>query len=205
MIIWHRNWCGLKTYPEFRKSKSPMSASLPEPGTVPGRVPVPPDPFQTQLLSNLQEIITLLTLLRVPAPPRKIALALPIITRNGKIMANYQLANDVIADIMITTVNANGVLVPAPVGDVFTVVSSDPTKMAAVIGKMPSGPFVGVPSLHINALMKGPFTGLMATITDSSGLAADPALIDIVEDLTPKTITLDFVDAVLTPQPVPAV
>lgn len=118
-------------------------------------------------------------------------------------MSTYKLPNDKIADIMITTINDQGVLVPAPEGDIDSVVSSDPASLGAVIGTMPSGPFAGKPSLRINALRKGPVAALTATITDSAGLLMDVVDIEIVENLTPKAIALDFVDAVLTPQPVP--
>jgi hypothetical protein len=132
-----------------------------------------------------------------------IKLALPIITRNGKIMSNYELVNDAVVDIMITTIDAAGNLVPPPPSDVFTVVSSDMASLNAIIGTMPSGPFAGKTSLRINALVALK-PGLTATISDSAGLTTDVLTIDIVADPTPKAITLDLVDAVLTPQAVPA-
>jgi hypothetical protein len=132
-----------------------------------------------------------------------IKLALPIITRNGKTMSNYELVNDAVVDIMITTIDAAGNLVPAPAGDTFTVVSSDTASLNAVIGTMPSGAFAGKTSLRINALVQLK-AGMTVTVSDSAGLSTDVQTIDIVADATAKAITLDLVDAVLTPQAVPA-
>jgi hypothetical protein len=120
-------------------------------------------------------------------------------------MANYQLANDMIDDIMITVVDAAGAIVPAPVGDVFTVVSSDPLSMNAIIATMPpGGPNAGATSLRINA-MKKLFTGVTATVSDADGLMTFVLTVDGVADLTPKSIMLDVVDAIHTSQPVPAI
>jgi hypothetical protein len=161
--------------------------------------------FGTALLAALDKIA--LNILTKPHQANtKIALALPILTlKDGTVMANYQLKNDVVADILITSINDAKVLVATPAGDIDSVVSSDPGKLNAVIGTMPApSPFIGMASLRINAVMKGPFTGLTVTITDSAGLKSDVAGIDIVEDTTPTAISLDFSSVVLTPQPVPA-
>ncbi len=70
---------------------------------------------------------------------------------------------------------------------------------------MPSGAFVGSPSLHLAPVMKGPFVGtLTATLTDSAGLRQDIIGVDIVEDTTPTALSVDFGNVVLTPQAVPA-
>ncbi len=118
-------------------------------------------------------------------------------------MANYELANDSIDDIMITVVDAAGTIVPAPTGDAFSVVSSDPASVNAVIATMPSGPNTGTPSLRINA-MKQLASAITATVSDNDGLQSFVLTIDVVADLTPKAINLDVVDAIHTPQPVPA-
>lgn len=120
-------------------------------------------------------------------------------------MANFQLKNDTAADILITAINDVGTIVPAPAGDVDSVVSSDSTKLDATIGVMPSGAFAGKPSLHLVPLMKGPFVGtLTAALNDSAGLRQDIIGVDIVEDLTATALSVDFTNVVLTPQAVPA-
>ena len=119
-------------------------------------------------------------------------------------MANYELANDSIDDIMITVNDAAGTVVPAPAGDVFTAVSGDPTMLTAVIGTMPSGPNAGAPSLRINAV-KQLFSNITVTVSDADGLQSFDLVVDGVADVTPKAITLDVANAVHTPQPVPAV
>lgn len=139
--------------------------------------------------------------------PTRLALALPIITKkDGTVMANFQLKNDFVADILITTINDAGAIVPAPAGDIDSVISSDPTKLAATIGVMPvPSPFAGSPSLHLVPVMKGPFVGtLTATLTDSAGLRQDVVGVDIVEDLTATALSVDVTNVVMTPQAVPA-
>ncbi len=119
-------------------------------------------------------------------------------------MANYELANDMIDDIMITVVDGAGNIVPAPAGDVFTVASSDAVTMAATIATMPSGPNVGKPSLHINALKQLSTAPITLTVSDADGLQTVVLVVDVVADLTPKAINLDVVDAIHTTQAVPA-
>lgn len=119
-------------------------------------------------------------------------------------MANYELANDSIDDIMITVMTAGGALVPAPTGDVFTAVSSDTVTLNAIISTMPSGPNVGKASLRMNALKKLSTAPITVTVSDADGLQSSVLIVDVVEDLTPKTIALDIVDATHTPQAVPA-
>jgi len=118
-------------------------------------------------------------------------------------MANYELANDSVDDLMITVVNNLGVIVPAPAGDVFTVVSGDAAMVNAIIATMPSGPHVGTPSLRMNALKQLSTAPVTVTVSDSSGLQNATLIVDVVADLTPKSITLDVVDAIHTPQAVP--
>ena len=155
--------------------------------------------FGLALLTVLNRIADSLT---KPKPAIKIALGLPTFTRNGTIM-NFEVTNDAAAAIAIHTVDAPGDVVPAPSGDVFSAVSSDPTKMTAAIGTMPSGPMVGKVALILTPLVKlAP--GLIVTVTDTAALTMATLTVDIVADLTPKAISLDTVDAVFTPQAVPA-
>jgi hypothetical protein len=155
--------------------------------------------FGLALLLVLNRIADNLT---KPNPATKIALGLPALTRNGTIM-NFELTNDAVAAIAIHTVDGPGDVVPAPSGDVFSAVSSDPAKMTAAIGTMPSGLMAGKVALILTPLVKlAP--GLTATVTDTAALTMDVLTVDIVGDLTPKAISLDTVDAVFTPQAVPA-
>jgi hypothetical protein len=167
------------------------------------------DEILVALITSLQSIATSLANIAkiVPSlatsnPATRIALALPIITRNGKVM-NFQLANDTVADILITDTNDSGAIVAAVPGDVYSVVSGDPSSLGAVIGKMPSGPFMGAPSLRVNALVKLK-PGITATVSDADGLKSFIETIDIVESVTPTAISLDLTNVVLTPQAVPA-
>jgi hypothetical protein len=155
--------------------------------------------FAAAFLAKLDNITNLLQ----PNKPVRIALDLPIITRNGKLMSNFELADDTIAAIAIHVVDAAGDVVPAPTGDVFSAVSSDPTKMTAMIGTMPSGPMVGAVALILTPLVKLA-AALTATVTDTAALTSEVLTVDVVSDLTPKAISLDTVDAVLTSQAVPA-
>jgi hypothetical protein len=158
--------------------------------------------FAAAFLARLDKIISLLAP-RTGAPVR-IALALPIRTRNGKIMANYELANDSVDDIMITVMDSSGNLVAPPPGDVFTALSSDPLTVNAMIATMPSGPNIGKTSLRINALKKLSTAPVTVTVSDADALQSDMITVDVVADATPKTIKLDVVDALHTPQAVPA-
>jgi hypothetical protein len=119
---------------------------------------------------------------------------------------NYELANDMIDDVPIMVTNNACNKVAAPAGDIFTVVSSavPPVFVNATIGTMPSGPNAGSPSLRINALKILSTATETLTVSDADGLQVAVLPVDVVEDLTPKTITLDTVDVVHTPQPRPA-
>jgi hypothetical protein len=156
--------------------------------------------FMAALLAKLDKIIALLH----PKRPVRIVLSLPIITRNGKLMANFELADDTVAAIAIHTVDAPGDVVPAPVGDIFSALSSDGTKLTATIGTMPSGPMLGATALILTPMVKLA-SALTVTVTDTAALTSSMLTVDIVSDLTPKAITLDVVDAILTPQAVPPV
>jgi hypothetical protein len=158
------------------------------------------DEFLVALIGQLQSISS--SLAKASSHATRIALALPVITRNGKIM-NFELTDDTVAAIAIHTVDANGDVVPAPTGDIFTAVSSDPTKMTATIGTMPSGPMMGATALILTPMVKLA-SNLTATVTDKAALTMEMLIVDIVANLTPKAISLDTVDAVMTPQAVPA-
>lgn len=129
--------------------------------------------------------------------PTHIALGLPVVTRKG-IPMNYELLNDAVATFPIVTTNAAGVAEPAPTGDVFTVVSSNPASLNAVIGQTASG----APAVVLNGLVQAS-PGLTATVSDSAGLQSFVLTVDIVADITPKNISLDVADVTIASQPVP--
>lgn len=134
-----------------------------------------------------------------PKPhPTRLAFELPTRTRNGIIMANFELANDAVYTITLKAVNSAGAFEPLPAGDTFTATSSDPTVGNAVMGVDAAGN----PALVVNAMTRaGTWT---ATVTDSSGLTAATQVFDNVEDATPTALVLDLADATHVPQPVPA-
>ncbi len=141
-----------------------------------------------------------------PQPvPVSISLALPTRTVKGVLMANFELPNDEIVTIPILTDDASGAPVAAPSGDVFSVVSSLPASLNAVIGATASGaPAVVVNALvaaHMNADPTAP--DLFITVSDSAGLSVFVQAIDIVSDTTAKAITLDLVNTTETSQPTP--
>lgn len=113
-------------------------------------------------------------------------------------MPNYELSNDTIATIPIMTTDAGGTVVPAPVGDKFTVVSSNPTSLSASIGQTSTGN----PAVVLTPLVQAS-PGLSITVSDSAGLAQDTQLVDIVQDVSPKNVVLDLADATTTTQPTP--
>src|SRR5271157_5708430 len=65
------------------------------------------------------------------AYPRAVSISLGLPTRkkDGKVMANFELLTD----------EASGDPVPAPAGDTFTVVSSNPASLGAAIGATAAG------------------------------------------------------------------
>lgn len=132
------------------------------------------------------------------ASAKSIRLALPTVTRKGVVMANFELANDEVATIGILVDDASGAPVAAPAGDVFTVVSSNPASLGAAMGTTAAGG----PAIVLTPLVQVS-PGLQVTVTDSAGLTAFTQLIDIVQDTTPKAITLDITNAVEVAQPVP--
>ena len=113
-------------------------------------------------------------------------------------MANLQLSNDVVETITILTLDAAGVVVPAPIGDTFTVVSSNPASLNAVMGTNAAGN----PAVVINALVAAS-PGLTFTVSDSAGLTSFTETVDIVADTKPAAIGLDLTDIASVAQPAP--
>lgn len=114
-------------------------------------------------------------------------------------MPNYELPDDEVLTVTIKTTNTAGATEPVPAGDVFTVVSSNPASLGATIGTDAAGN----PAVVLTPLVQAS-PGLTITVSDSSGLTQAVQIIDIVQDVTPKNVVLDFVDATSVPQAVPA-
>ena len=149
------------------------------------------------LVATSKEISTTLKVL-VPNPAKQIRLALPSITRKGVLMANFELANDEVATIPILVDDAAGQPVPAPAGDVFSVVSSNPASLGATIGTTAAGN----PAVILTPLVQAS-PNLSIMVGDSAGLSTFTQGVDIVGDTTPKAITLDLTKVTETSQPVP--
>lgn len=113
-------------------------------------------------------------------------------------MANFELLDDEIVTMGILTQTAAGVAEPPPVGDTFTVVSSNPASLNAVIGTTAAGD----PAVVLNALVQAS-PGLTVTVGDSAGLAVFVLTVDIVPDHTPTNIVLDVANETFISQPVP--
>lgn len=113
-------------------------------------------------------------------------------------MANTLLPNDQILTASIHVNDSAGGMEPAPVGDVFTVVSSHPASLNAVLGVDAAGG----PAVMMNALVQTG-TGYTVTVSDAAGLTSWTGTFDIVADTTPVAIMVDLVDATHTSQPVP--
>lgn len=158
-------------------------------------------PALQALLAQLLAILEVLASTRLAAMPKKIRLALPLVIRNGKIMANIELPNDEVLIIPILTDDTAGNPVPPPAGDTFSVASSSPS-LTAVIDITTLAP-PGTPGVKINANVQVS-PGLSFTVSDSAGLTTFVQGVDIVADTTPKAITLDFAHEVAQPQAVPA-
>lgn len=139
-------------------------------------------------------------------PPPKLVLLQPTftnLTTGEPIMANYPLKTNVVAHFMLTLKDATGALVPVDPNDVFTVVSSDPAHLQAVIDKNPAGATtVSVNWLAVTAPM---LTGIGIAITDSAGNTADDAeLFDMTAPtFVPDAIGIDTAGVVETAQPIP--
>jgi hypothetical protein len=113
-------------------------------------------------------------------------------------VANLQLKNDTIMTIGILVFDAIGNVGPAPAGDVFAVVSSNPASLNAVIGTTAAG----APAVVLNALVQVS-PGLSIEISDSSGLTVFDEAVDIVEDFSPTATGLDLANAEISAQPIP--
>ena len=137
--------------------------------------------------------------------PVALRLAVPLrALKSGEIMANLEVANDEVLYIPILTDNEAGKPVPAPTGDTFVVASDDATKIALTIDAIPSGPMQGQPCVKIVPMVQTTSAAVGGTLTDSVGLTKFTWLMDIVQDTTPKALSLDFADEVVVSQPVPA-
>jgi hypothetical protein len=126
-------------------------------------------------------------------------------TKEGKAMPNFELANDTIATIPILTPDGEGGFVPPPAGDTFSVASSNPASLGAAIGTVTTtegNAVAGGPAVVLTPLVQAS-PGLTVTVTDSAGLTAWTQTVDIVADLSPKSIVLDVADATQTSQAVP--
>lgn len=119
------------------------------------------------------------------------------------LMAAYPLKLNKVAHFVLTLTNASGGLDPVDPSDVFTVTSSDPTNLQAVIGQNASGQTeVAVSWLHTTDPM---LTGVGISLTDSAGNTADNAeTFDMVApDHVPDQIGIDTAAVTETDQPVP--
>ena len=138
---------------------------------------------------------------------RKLVLLQPTLTdltTGETLMASYPLKTNVVAHFVITETNpATGALDPVDPTDVFTVVSSDPTHLQAVIDKNAAGQT----TLSVNWLVvtSPMLTGVGVSITDSLGNTADDAeTFDMVAPaFVPDQIGIDTAGVVETPQPIP--
>lgn len=113
-------------------------------------------------------------------------------------MANFMLPNDQVLTASIHVTDNAGGMEPAPAGDVFTVVSSNPASLNAVLG----ADAAGGPAVVMNAMVAAG-TGYTVTVSDAAGLASSVTTVDIVADKTPANLMLDMVDSTHTKQPVP--
>ena len=129
----------------------------------------------------------------VDSTAKRLLIERPIFMRNGK-LANFRLTMGETAFLAIHITNKDGVIVPAPAGDVFSAVSGDVAMVIATTDVMPSGPLQGTPALKLVSVAAG--LGITATTTDSAGDNPDVILVDVVADLTPAAITVDEADAV---------
>jgi hypothetical protein len=157
---------------------------------------------EAETLADLDSIIAILQALRANHKPMRILLGAPLVLKNGKLtVANIELPNDEVLIIPILTDNDVGMPVPPPPGDVFSVSTSSPSLSAAIDITTLTPP--GTPGVKINANVQVS-PGLSFTISDSAGLPVFVQGVDIMNDTTPKAITLDIPHAVVQSQPVPA-
>jgi hypothetical protein len=113
-------------------------------------------------------------------------------------MANYQLQNDWVVSVPVVAHDAAGDVVPAPSGDVFSVSADNAASLNVAIGTMSNGN----PAIVMNALVQVS-PGINVTLSDSAGLEVDTFAVDIVQDVTPTALGVDFTATEHTMQPVP--
>lgn len=132
------------------------------------------------------------------ARPVRLVLVLPTLTtKEGIIVADTPLSNDLVYTIPVVGADQAGNFVPLPSGDVVSAVSSDTTALGVTVGATGTGaPAVVITPLKQNA------TGVTVTVTDSGGLTQDIATFDIGPGVA-KSIALDFTNETTTSQPVP--
>lgn len=128
------------------------------------------------------------------------------LTSGDPLMANYPLKTNVVAHFVITETNpTTGALDPVDPNDVFTVVSSDPVHLQAVIDQNAAGQTTV--SVNWIALTDPMLTGVGISITDSLGNTADDAeTFDMVPPaFVPDQIGIDIANVVETPQAIPPI
>ena len=132
--------------------------------------------------------------------PEHISLALPKIIRKDTLMA-FEFHVDEHATIAILTLDVGGLVVPAPAGDVFSVVSNNPDMLTADMGMDAAGaPAVVLRSAINIAPPLG--TVLTFTVSDSAGLTPFTQDVSILAAAPPPpnpavAIGLDLANAVI--------
>lgn len=165
------------------------------------------DVIQKQLVDLGKQVADIIASLEEPPHPTggKIVLLQPTFTdlkTGAPIMAAYPLKTNVVAHFVITETDpATSALVPVDPADTFTVVSSDPVNLNAIVDKNAAGQTtVSVNWLHTTSPM---LTGVGIAITDSQGNTADNAeTFDMVPPAhVAAQIGLDVAGVTETPQP----
>jgi hypothetical protein len=129
--------------------------------------------------------------------PVRIGLGFPLLSRkDGSRMANLELASDTVATIPILAFDAEGAAVPAQSGDSFTVTAVGPTGSSpnALTATISGSSLVLTPGVVASP-------GWVVTIADADGLTSFPLTVDVVEDLSPKSLGIGA--PTFTPQAVP--
>jgi hypothetical protein len=112
-------------------------------------------------------------------------------------MPNFELASDEVATVTILVRDAGGDVVPAPAGDVFTVVSSTPSLGVAIGANAAGNPAV----VMTPTVVASP--NISVTVSDSAGLAAFVQIVDVVADTKATAIALDIANVSEVSQPTP--
>ena len=113
-------------------------------------------------------------------------------------MPNFELPNDWVLNIPIEVTNSSGTPEPMLPGDVFSVVSSNPTFLKAIVTTDANGNAI----VQVNALLPVS-TDITVTLSDSAGLIVDAQIFDIVVDQTATNTFLNMAAATHTSQAVP--